>query len=219
MSDAATRYPLSWPAGWKRHIGRRTRAAFGRQVQSNVGSWTTRNKLTPAQAIDRLRLELTRLGARDVILSTNVPVRLDGWPRSDAREPQDPGAAVYFTLNKRDRCLACDRWDRVADNIAAIAAHVSALRGIDRWGVGTIDQAFTGYAALPAPATAAEWWRVLNLSSSATLDQVEDAFRRLALEHHPDRGGDHETMTKLLDARDAARKALGAGNDGRGGSL
>lgn len=213
-TDSVTRYPLSWPTGWKRYGYPRPRARFsgsGRQYSGEGANRTSRRviqPLSPAQAINRLRLELDRLGARDVVLSTNLQVRLDGWPRSDQREPQDPGAAVYFTLQKKDRCLACDRWDRVADNIAAIAAHVEALRGIDRWGVGTIEQAFTGYTALPAPATASEWWRVLNLAPTATLEQVDEAFRRLAFDAHPDRGGNHETMARLTAARDAARQAL-----------
>jgi hypothetical protein len=33
----------------------------------------------------------------------------------------------------------------VADNIAAIAAHIDAIRRQDRYGVGTLDQAFAGY--------------------------------------------------------------------------
>lgn len=201
-----TRCPLAWPIGWTRHTGLRARAKFGRQT--TTGAWRSKQGLTAAQAIERLRLELDRLGARDVVLSTNLQVRLDGWPRSDQRQPQDPGAAVYFTLRHQDRCLACDRWDRVEDNIAAIAAHVEALRGIDRWGVGTIDQAFRGYTALPAPATAEEWWRVLGVPLNATLDRAEEAFRRLAFDQHPDRGGSHDEMTRLTAAREAARKAL-----------
>jgi hypothetical protein len=58
---------------------------------------------------------------------------------------------VYFKLHGKDRVLACDKWDRVADNIAAIAAHIDAIRRQDRYGVGTIDQAFAGYSALPPP--------------------------------------------------------------------
>ena len=212
MSDRVTRYPLSWPAGWKRNGNARQRAAFGRGVtRTNQfgSSWRQRESLTVSQAIDRLDAELSRLGARDIVLSTNLQLRLDGWPRSGQAEPTDPGAAAYFTLKGKDRCLACDRWLRVADNIAAIAAHVSALRGIDRWGVGTVEQAFTGYAALPEPAEADQWWRVLNVAPSATLDQVDEAFRARALDVHPDRGGSHDEMVRLTAARDAARVAIG----------
>ena len=207
---SVTRYPLSWPQGWARTPrAQRKRASFGRTQQSPGSSWRSKESLTVSQATDRVLEELRRLRAVDAIVSTNLVVRIDGLPRSGQAEPTDSGVAVYFTLKKADRCLACDRWDRVADNIAALAAHVGALRGIERWGVGTVDQAFTGYTALPPAST--DWAAVLGLPTSATLDQVESAFRRLAIEAHPDRGGSHDAMTRLTAAHDAARAALGEG--------
>lgn len=215
---SVTRYPLSWPSGWKRTLAAgRKRATFGHAPQRPSTTtpghfWRAKTELSVALATDRLLGELHRLGAADVILSTNLVVRLDGFPRSGQAEPADPGVAVYFTLKRADRCLACDRWTRVADNIAALAAHVSALRGIDRWGVGTVDQAFTGYTALP-PA-AADWALILGVSSAATLDDVDAAFRRLARDAHPDHGGSHHDMARLTEAREAARQALVAGSEG-----
>ena len=57
---------------------------------------------------------------------------------------------MYFKLDSvpEGLVLACDRWLRVEDNIAAVAAHIGALRGIDRWGVGSVRQAFAGYKRL-----------------------------------------------------------------------
>ena len=73
------------------------------------------------------------------MISTNLKLRLDGLPRSDQATPADPGVAVYFELDGKTIVLACDKWNRVADNIYAIAKHVDALRGQDRWGVGTVE--------------------------------------------------------------------------------
>jgi hypothetical protein len=197
MKDQAQRYPLSWPAGWRRTgPSQRRRAPFRDHGQ----------RLTVWAAIGRLDRELRLLGATDELLSTNVVTRLDGQPRSGQPEPADPGAAVYFKLKRQDRCLACDTWDRVADNIAAIAQHIDAIRRIDRYGVGTIEQAFAGYASLPSGVQS--WWDVLGVNAHATLDEVEEAFRRLAKSAHPDVGGSHERMAALTGARDAARKAL-----------
>jgi hypothetical protein len=221
MNEPAQRYPLSWPAGWKRTPAtQRRRAAFSR-----AGDW--RNSISPsgqvsrvrgasraltvADAIARVTGELERLGATAEILSTNVELRLDGLPRSGQPEPKDPGAAVYFRLTGAPRCLACDRWDRVADNIAAIAQHIDALRRIDRYGVGTMEQAFAGYAALPA--TTEDWWLVLGVTQDATLDDVETAFKRLARQHHPDVGGDHDRMARLSAAREVARQVLAAASN------
>jgi hypothetical protein len=149
MSDR--RYPLSWPAAKPRTPAHRRKPAAFRDAKRQVGVPT---------AINRLQIELDAIGASGVILSTNLELRLDGRPRGDRAAPFDPGAALYFTLKGREIALACDRWDRVADNIVAIAKHIEALRGQDRWGVGTIEQAFAGYEALPAPE---QWWQVLGV--------------------------------------------------------
>jgi hypothetical protein len=39
-------------------------------------------------------------------------------------------------------CLACDRWDKVQDNIYAIAMTIEPLRGIERWGSGSMVEQF-----------------------------------------------------------------------------
>jgi hypothetical protein len=200
--EAIPRYPLAWPAGWVRTLpGRRTRASFSTKH-------STDRRLSVYTAVQRLEAELDRLGARSPVLSTNVELRLDGRPRSD-NEPRDPGAAVYFQFKGRATVLACDRYNRVADNIAAIAAHIDALRRIDRYGVGTLEQALAGYKALPAD-TAADWRTVFGFAggSSPTRDQVEDAFRRLARERHPDHGGSDDAMQHLNRAREFAVQEL-----------
>ncbi len=209
MAETAERYPLAWPAGWRRTPTlQRKRAQFGK-VQRQAGAYAGKASLSVADAVVRLATELRRLGADDEILSTNLRPRLDGLLRADrGGEPADPGAAIYFRLKGQPRCLACDRWDRVADNVAAVALHVEALRAIERYGVGTTEQAFGGYAAL-AP-TAAEWWLVLEVPRSATLTEIEEAFRRLAKAQHPDIGGSHDGRARLTEARTAARRALGA---------
>lgn len=211
MADVQ-RYPLQWPVGWKRSATTaRVRARFGR-----AHTWTNTNgqevyggrrDLSVADALARLEHELTLLGATNEAVSTNVRVRLDGLPRSGSPEPADPGAAVYFTLKGKPSCLACDRWTRVADNIAAIAAHVEAIRAVDRYGVGTMEQAFAGYAQLQAGPD--DWRSVFGLGADATMDQVEQAFKVAARKAHPDAGGNHDEMARLNRARDVARSELG----------
>lgn len=197
MTERADRYPLAWPLGWRRtEPGRRRRAPFrsyGREISITNG-------------VERLDRELRLLGARDEILSTNVRVGLRGLPLSDGPAPSDPGVAVYFKLKGQPRCLACDRWTRVADNITAIAQHIDALRRIDRYGIGSVEQAFAGYTALPP--SAVDWWLVLGIKPEASLEEIEVAFRDLAREHHPDRGGRHEDMARLTEARQLARLAV-----------
>lgn len=224
MTMTTEAFPLSWPPGVPRTPAhQRERAKFGRgesktHTRHDGSAWTSSSKvrLTVPQATDRLLAELGRLGARHIVVSTNVELRLDGLPRGGQRAPDDPGAAVYFNLDGAPHCLPCDRWDRVEDNLAAIAKHIEATRGQLRWGVGDVRTAFAGFKALPAKgettvgAGGPPWWQLLGVSESAELGEIEGAFRDLAKKHHPDRGGDAGAMAAINRAREQARLARGA---------
>jgi hypothetical protein len=147
---------------------------------------------------------MMRVSPDDILISTNVRLRLDGLPRSD-QEPSDPGAAVYWQKKgKTMRCMAIDQYTRVADNLAAIAATLDAMRAIERHGGATIlDRAFLGFAALPEHASQ-PWREVLGIQGSATLDLVESRFRALVKVHHPDVGGKDEDFLRIKEAREAA---------------
>lgn len=203
MSDEITAFPLAWPIGRPR-AKYRERAPFSKRGSNGF------ERLTVAQGLDRLTGELRRLGARSIVVSTNLQVRsTDGLPRSGQGEPRDPGAAVYFQLEGRPHCLATDRWDRVADNIAAIAKHVEATRGQLRWGVGDVAQAFAGFRALPAAGAVRPWWEVLGFSSKPMSPvTLRDRWRELAERHHPDRGGNPGQMAEINAAYDEGRKEL-----------
>lgn len=219
MTDDVSRYPLSWPFGWKRtELAQRKYSRFSAstyQTYSSGGSYRQKRELTVADARKRLETELERLRARDVVLSTNVELTSYGEPRSGRRPPDDPGVAVYFRLGKKDRVLACDSWMTVAGNIAAIAAHIDCIRGIDRYGVGTLDQAFAGYDALPPPGAEnrASWRKVFGIDPSLepTPSDIDALYRHLARKFHPDvPGGSHDAMAQLNQAREAAYKELSA---------
>jgi hypothetical protein len=208
--EAIEAYPLAWPDGWRRTDRyRRTRAKFGKLAQRGTGesTWSQREAISASAALNRVLDELGRMGIQRhrVVISSNLPTRRDGLPDPRARQPDDPGVAVYWMDGKQRRCMAIDRYDRVADNLAAIAATLDAMRAIERHGGAEIlDRAFTGFVALPAPE---QWWQVLGVPREATADQIEDAHRRLAMKHHPDRGGSDEQMARINAARDAGKEA------------
>ncbi len=207
-----TAFPLSWPMGWKRTTFRsRARFSTGKDASYTDSSGkyvrrTIQREASVNDAINRLQGECDRLGASRVVLSTNVELRFDGLPRSNQKEPIDPGAACYFTLNRRKTVLACDKWDRVADNIIAIAKHIEALRGQDRWGVGNLEQAFRGYQALPDPTAPFNWREILG---DVSLLEAESIFRERAKRTHPDVGGSPIQMAQLNVAIAAARAEFG----------
>jgi DnaJ domain len=198
MSDAIQAYPLCWPAGWKRTKSYARRTGRFRDHPSLTNS----RSLSVSQGVERVLLELSRLkiGRDDTLISTNVALRLDGLPRSDQREPEDPGVAVYWKKGKKPSCMAIDRYTRVGDNLAAIAATLEAMRAIERHGGAEIlDRAFTGFIALPAPE---QWFTILNVSANATREEIERAHWRLAQQHHPDKGGNAAEMARINVARD-----------------
>jgi hypothetical protein len=208
------KYPLAWPQGWKRTAnGYRRHAAFNRV--ENSGGLKRTVKLSIGDAVKRVFYELERLGVKhvqeDVVISTNLRVNMSGIPRGDQGEPSDPGAAVYWELNGVRQTMAIDQYWRVADNLAAIAASLEAMRAIERHGGAEILQrAFTGFAALPE-STGRPWRQVLGLIASCNLETVEFRYRELAQTLHPDKPGGSETaMQELNSARDQARAELGA---------
>ena len=138
----------------------------------------------------------------------------DGIPYSKQPRVEDPGAAVWFMLHGSERVLACDRWPRVEHNLKAIALHIHAVRGQERWGVGSAAQAFAGFVALPEQAGGKSWWEYFGLDpSTATEKTIRDAYRDSAKVDHPDAGGDRVRWDELQSmyrmALDAVRARRG----------
>lgn len=184
-------FPLTWPDGWKRSTYRER----------------SRFKVTPGYARDALFSELRRLGAQKIILSSNVALRNDGLPYSNRRSPGDPGVAVYFQYKNKAMVFACDQWCSVEENTWAIAKTIDAIRGIERWSASEmLEKAFTGFQALPAPQTKEPWWETLGIPKDAPWERISRRFRELSIEHHPDKGGDHDRMVIYNLAYKAAKE-------------
>jgi hypothetical protein len=214
-----TAYPLSWPPGWKRtDPAARAYGQFGTTKRSTVGSWSSKEKITVAEATRRLREELGRMGVQDddLVLSTNLRLRLDGLPRSDQAQPVDPGAAIFWTdpWTAQPRCMAIDRYTKVEQNIAALAATIEAMRAIERHGGAVVlERAFTGFTALPAPIVAGmkrHWRDVLGFPQDYLVhaELVKERFRSRASLAHPDKGGITADMAELNRARDEALQEI-----------
>lgn len=192
-------YPLYWPEGWKR-------TTPGWREPSKFKSSFARARDQLLEEVERLRGRYYR--GKDPVLSTNVSLRNDGLPYANEREPDDPGVALYFEYDGKDMCFACDKYVKVWENMVAIRKTIEAIRGIERWGASDMmERAFRGFVALPNGLTD-DWRQVLGLGHNATLQDAEDAFRRLATKNHPDKGGDPDQFARIKVARDQAREAL-----------
>lgn len=221
-------YPLTWPIRIPRTAEyHRKEARFGRMVDQTRrradgthSSYKSKKKWTFAMARDDLLAELERLGVVEAVISTDMPLRLDGLPKGNARDPEDPGVAVYFKRRivaaggrageVRSYTMTCDQYDRLADNTRALVLTIESLRRIERHGSSDLmEQAFSGFTALPPARTGVRPWRdVLGFVGDVTREAVEFRYKKLLLVHHPDRGGTHEQMAEINDAIDRAREEL-----------
>jgi len=188
--------PLDWPVSWPR---------ARQQIRSRFGG---REGVTTAFGLQELFDELRRLGASEIAVTSNIRLNRSGDFDSKDREPGDHGAAVYFRLKGESRVLACDKWNRVGDNFYAMSKHIDAIRGQIRWGVGSIEQAFGGYKALPAMGAKLPWHVVLGIPASSTWKQVQLRREELLRTHHPDRGGNMNQAAEINAAYDDARIAF-----------
>jgi hypothetical protein len=216
MNIPSSAHPLTWPEGWPKPASRE-RARFGGREKVEVE--TTRNnqrviesafRSTGSHSIETARkflfAELERLGGVErVVISSNLRLRIDGLPMSGQGQPTDPSVAVYFMLKGKPHVLACGKWDRAQDNLWAIAKDIEATRGKLRWGVGTLERAFSGYTAIPEKTGGMNWWEVLAIAMNASEDQVRDAYRRLAKKYHPD--GETPSDALFMAVTDAYRMA------------
>lgn len=215
MGDTIPRFPLEWPPGWKRTpAGLRQASAFHkvRAVDAGGGStYKSKERLDIADGLARLEGELRRLGAQSVVISSNLEVNAGGRPYTkQSKMLADPGVAVYFKLAGAPRVLACDQWKSTAENMAAVAGHIEAIRACERYGVGSIAQAFAGYKALPAD-SALNWRAVFGFSAGArpSRDELEREYKKAARVQHPDLGGSDIAMAHLNRARAYALEELG----------
>lgn len=211
IDELAEAFPLAWPLGKPRSVERES-GQFGVTIdkQSTFDpekTYKKKQQITVGAALSRLRDQLKLLGVETSVISTNMPIRRDGLPMSGRAEPLDPGVACYFVLEGVARVLAGDKFDRIADNIAAIAAHIDALRGQARWGIGDLAQAFAGYKALPAFGGIRPWWELLGFKAPpASLDMVKAKRTELLVLHHPDRGGNMNQAAEINAAYGDAEK-------------
>lgn len=183
-------YPLHWPEGVPRTLsGLRRSSPFRTGYDAAVKNVVASIRLFAKDA--RTKIE-------HVVLSTSRDLLSDA--------PKDPGAAVWFYMDEQLVAFAVDRFYELAANVQAIHHIIEARRTELRYGgLAIVRQTFRGFIALPKPPAQA-WRAVLGVSESASFDDAEAAFKRLAATAHPDRGGSTEAMARLNKARDEAKQ-------------
>ena len=191
-----TAFPLAWPDGWPRTKARENDHRFGA-------------RLTTARAAEQLYDELRILGARQTVISSNVPLRRDGIMQGDNRRLDDPGVAVYFHLKGRPMVMARDAYVSVAGNLRSLALAIEAMRQLARHGGDQMmERAFTGFVPIAPPDWKKPWRQVFGVTPDWRGD-IRALYREKAQHRHPDRGGDDMLMAELNVAYKEAQRELG----------
>lgn len=211
-------FPLQWPDGWPRTLplARKNGDQFSRKRHDVAYGWTP---ILFDYARKSLSDELDRLKATSVVMSSNVPLRADGMPRSDSgnsRTMADPGVAIYFVLKGQKMTMAQDAFVSPAANFRSLALAVDALRSLERHGGGIMmGRAFEGFAQLEGPRgakPARPWWDVFGFSvderTLLSAAEIEARWRRMSKTAHPDAGGTAERMAELNEAKQSALKEV-----------
>ena len=139
-----------------------------------------------------------------LVISSNVTL--------GAKNPSDPGVAIWFTWDGLSVCIPVDRYSKVEANLQAIHHIIEARRTELRHGTLALVRAtFTGFAALPAPEGKRTWRQILGIEHNGPVDRaaVDALYRNRAAERHPDKpGGSTEAMAELNEARAQALREI-----------
>jgi hypothetical protein len=188
-----TPYPLAWPENIGRWKGSRQPGQF---------------KTSLAGAMSNVTDSLKRFGTdsgksvTDLVISSNVTL--------GRNNPEDPGVAIWFKWDGISICIPVDRYSKVEANLQAIHHIIEARRTELRHGTLALVRAtFTGFTALPAPEGKRTWRAVLNFPPGpVTKEAINERYRSLAAERHPDKGGSTEAMAELNFAKSEALREV-----------
>jgi hypothetical protein len=174
-----------------------------------------------------LETELRHLAASAIVIQIALherDIRLDGLPRSDARQPAHPGIILSFQSKHGPLSYPCDTFTDWQANLRGIALSLEHLRTVDRYGVTRRGEQYRGWQQLPPPAgvqamaptmTRAEAAAVLvRLAATGTVALIlrdpeitKSIYRDAVLRCHPDRGGNAQDFKLVQEAKAALDQA------------
>jgi hypothetical protein len=187
-----------------------------RPIEAWPGEMTQKRKPSPftanlSDSVYLLSRELKHLKVKDAVIQiavTEGQLRLDGMLRADAR-PDHPGVILSFTSEQGALSFPADRFTTWQDNLRAIALGLEALRKVDRYGITSNSQQYTGWLAIESGGskTSAEEARAFlaseEISGIIGARGLTDAelVRRAKRQTHPDMPtGDREAWDKVIEA-------------------
>lgn len=137
------------------------------------------------------------------MISSNLQIRQRGDGFYSNQKVEDKGIAVYFKLKGKDKVMACDKWDKISDNIWSLCKSIEAIRGLERWGGSEfLDGLFTGFTALPDPDSVSVGIPQY-FADCEDKEHARSRYKSMAKEMHPDRGGNAAEFSEMKRQYDA----------------
>lgn len=177
---------IDWPAGFTR------RSPAERER-------TRKFRTTMSKAFSDLEAEMDRLDVDDFRYSFDAPARQkDDRPYANVT-PDDPSFVLRWTMDGTQYAVACDRWDRLRDNVRSVGLYIKEKRKMENRPVTTGESEFAN-AALPSgnedvivAGAGGETddrapHEILEVSPDASPEAIKGAARQLQSKHHPDNG-------------------------------
>lgn len=152
-------------------------------TENRRGRYTFRNGWQ--DTLDLLQYEIDRLDGRVPVIGAGfreADIRLDGLPRSNAREPMHPGIEISFDSIYGHLTYSTDVCERWEHNVRAIAMGLEALRAVDRHGISKRGQQYAGFAQLTAGGP--------DASRGKAIVERHGSAKAARFATHPDHGGD-----------------------------
>lgn len=191
-------------------------------VEQRRSRWTF--KASWQDTLTKLDTELYYLDASAAVIEADFrerDIRRDGLPRGDARQPDFPGVKISFNTPHLGRLqYETDTHEFWQHNVRGIALGLEALRAVDRYGITSGQQQYTGFRAIGAGATAMPPRPMSRQDAAQFIATHADpvgggrpaiveqllagnlaAYKPAARRLHPDAGGSTELFQRLQEAR------------------
>ncbi len=115
-------------------------------------------------------------------------------------------AALRFSRGEIRYKIRCRHESTQEGNLRAVMYVLGTLLAWIDHEILTWDEAFYGFRIEEEDQGA--WWQVLRAPPDATVDEIEDAYKRQARKVHPDHGGTHEAFLHLQEAYQVAKNGI-----------
>lgn len=141
-------HPLKWPKGQRKTPkSMRIKGQFGGRVGAKGQGKGAKGALAPISlqnAEKALRVAIAGLNGYSATITTNMPV-VRNEIRWDDKVNDGHSISVLFFVDDVEYLVACNKYDRLADNIAGVADYLALAKRMVSLGAGSTAKVLKGF--------------------------------------------------------------------------